>query len=107
MNARLKYVIEMVIVIYAIGILMPDAITNIVGANTTGWSTGIGTIFTILLPMLIIFSLAIMLMPAELKSKVGLWAKPYGNSIKLASNQFFKRVRATRKHILALNHFER
>jgi hypothetical protein len=75
-NAPLRYVLEMVVAIYFIGYLLPPPLINLL--NSTTWGTlavsnpAVYSIITILLPMLIVVGLGLMLMPEELKSKVGI-----------------------------------
>ena len=57
-----------VIVMLAVGfllvaILTPIAMTEIVGANTTGWEDSVKTIFSVLLPILYIIGIAIWYIP--------------------------------------------
>lgn len=68
----MAYVIELVVVVFLVGYLVPPAITAVVDAATTGWNPAVVTIFQVLLPILIIVAIALALMPQELKSKVGL-----------------------------------
>ena len=58
------------IVVLAVGfllvaILTPIAMTELVGANTTGWQTAVKTIFTTLLPILYIVGVAIRYVPRK------------------------------------------
>jgi predicted membrane channel-forming protein YqfA (hemolysin III family) len=67
----MRYVIELAITVFVAAYLLPQAISAIAGANVTGWNAAVVTIFTILLPILVIVSVALALMPKELKSKAG------------------------------------
>ena len=46
-----------------VAILTPIAMTEIVGANTTGWSASVTTIFSVLLPILYIIGIALYYIP--------------------------------------------
>lgn len=67
-----KYVIELCIAVFAVAYLMPQAFVAIASANLSGVNTAVATIFTVLLPILVVLGLALALMPSELKSKVGI-----------------------------------
>ena len=75
----MRYVIELSITVFIAAYLLPSAITALYTASTTGGAGGVGAwnpavvvIFNILLPILIIVSVALALMPSEIKSKAGL-----------------------------------
>ncbi len=85
MHATMTYIIEMICTIFVTAYLLPPSITAIMSANTSvqnitgqnvttspAWSPAIVTIFQVLLPILIIVTVALALMPPEVKSKVGL-----------------------------------
>jgi hypothetical protein len=77
MDAKLKYVIEMVVAIYFIGYLLPAPLVNLLNGTATWGSVvtanpAVYSILTILLPMLIVLGLGLALMPEEIKSKVGI-----------------------------------
>ncbi len=79
MHATMTYIIEMICTVFVTAYLLPPAITAIMAANTTGgtggvgaWSAAVVTIFQVLLPILVIITVALALMPPEVKSKVGL-----------------------------------
>lgn len=46
-----------------VAILTPIAMTELVGANTTGWNTAVKTVFSVLLPVLYIIGVAIAYVP--------------------------------------------
>lgn len=46
-----------------VAILTPIGMTEIVGANVTGWATSVKTIFTVLLPILYIIGVALYYIP--------------------------------------------
>jgi len=51
-DAILDKVIGIGIGLFVAGILVAQGISMIVSANTTGWNTGVQTVFTVLLPVL-------------------------------------------------------
>ena len=89
-HAVMSYLIEMICVVFIVAYLLPPAITAIMAVNTSAgvvnitgssqssstgapaWNAGVVSIFQILLPILVIITIALALMPAEIKSKVGL-----------------------------------
>jgi hypothetical protein len=78
-HAAMAYIIEMICTVFVTAYLLPPAITAIMAANVTGgtgglgaWNPAIVTIFQVLLPILIIVTIALALMPPEIKSKVGI-----------------------------------
>ena len=46
-----------------VAILTPIGMTEVVGANTTGWASSVKTIFTVLLPILYIIGVALYYIP--------------------------------------------
>lgn len=48
-----------------VAILTPIAMTELVGANTTGWQSSVKTIFTVLLPILYIIGVAVRYIPSK------------------------------------------
>ena len=48
-----------------VAILTPIAMTELVGANTTGWQASVKTIFTVLLPILYIVGVAVRYIPGK------------------------------------------
>ena len=79
MHGTMAYIIEMICTVFVTAYLLPPAITAIMAANTTGGTTGVGawnsavtTIFQVLLPILVIVTVALALMPPDIKSRVGL-----------------------------------
>ena len=51
-DAILDKVIGIGIGLFVAGILVAQGITQIISANTTGWDTGVKTVFVVLLPVL-------------------------------------------------------
>lgn len=72
MTSPMRYVVELAVTIFLAAYILPPAISAIAGANVTGWNAAVVTIFQILLPILVIVTVALALMPPELKSKAGL-----------------------------------
>lgn len=56
-------IITLGVSLFVMAIVFPLAMTEITGANTTGWETAVVTIFTVLLPILGIISVAIRYLP--------------------------------------------
>lgn len=48
-----------------VAILTPIAMTELVGANTTGWQSSVKTIFTVLFPILYIIGVAVRYIPSK------------------------------------------
>lgn len=71
-GATLKYVIYMAIAILLVGLLMPTALDSIANATGTNWNPAVVTVFKVLLPILAVLSVALYLMPKEIKGKIGL-----------------------------------
>lgn len=71
-SATMRWVIELVVVVFVVAYLLPPAITAIMMAETTGWNPAVISIFTVLFPILIIVSIALALMPSEIKSRIGI-----------------------------------
>ncbi len=71
-SATMRWVIELVVVVFVVAYLLPPAITAIMTAGTTGWNPAVISIFTVLFPILIIVSIALALMPSEIKSRIGI-----------------------------------
>ena len=46
-----------------VAILTPIGMTEVIGANTTGWASSVKTIFTVLLPILYIIGVALYYIP--------------------------------------------
>lgn len=68
----LRYGILMAITLVAVAYLIPVGLVAIADANLTGVNAAVASIFTVVLPILVILGLALAFMPPELKSKVGL-----------------------------------
>jgi len=58
-------IVMLAIGFFLVAILAPIAMSEIVGANTTGWPPAVTTIFTILLPILFIIGVAIHYIPGK------------------------------------------
>ena len=88
MRATMAYILEMICVVFVSAYLLPPAISAIMAVNSSAtgnitgsaasdsvaapvWNAGVVTIFQVLLPILVIITLALALMPAEIKDKVG------------------------------------
>jgi len=52
-------IVEAVIGLFLAGILMPVALNEIFGANTTSWDSAVATVFTKLLPVLGVIGVAV------------------------------------------------
>ena len=48
-----------------LAILLPLAITEILGANTTGWNDSVSTVWTVLLPVLMVIAAILYFMPKK------------------------------------------
>lgn len=68
----LRYGILMAISLVAVAYLIPVGLQAIAEANMTGVNSAVASIFTVVLPILVILGLALAFMPPELKAKVGL-----------------------------------
>jgi hypothetical protein len=68
----LRYGILMAISLVAVAYLIPVGLQAIASANMTGVNSAVSSIFTVVLPILVILGLALAFMPQELKDKVGL-----------------------------------
>jgi hypothetical protein len=68
----LKYVIVLGMALLFTAYTIPMGLQAIAEANLTGVNAIITNVFTIVLPLLAIFGLALGFMPPELKAKVGL-----------------------------------
>lgn len=71
-TAMLKYVIILGMALLFTAYTIPMGLTAIADANLTGVNAIVANVFTIVLPLMAIFGLALGFMPPELKSKVGL-----------------------------------
>lgn len=67
-----RYVIMMSISLIAAAYIIPIGLIAISEANLTGVNTAVSSIFTIILPILVILGLALAFMPPELKSKLNI-----------------------------------
>jgi hypothetical protein len=70
MNARLQYIVEMVVAIYFVAYLVPSAVNALIGNGTVFTNSGLNSIITVFLPILIILGLALLLMPPEIKEYI-------------------------------------
>ncbi len=68
----LRYVMLMGMALIVTAVLVPMGLQLIAEANLTGVNATVATVFTVLLPIMVILGLALAYMPPELKSKVGL-----------------------------------
>jgi hypothetical protein len=68
----MKYVIELIVTVFITAYLLPPAISAIATSTTISWNSAVVTIFQVLLPILVIVSVALVLMPDDLKGRVGL-----------------------------------
>lgn len=101
-STAMKYIMEMIAVIIAISAVVPIAMTLLFN-GTAAWGNTPSYIITLLTTVVaIFFALGIMLkmMPADVKSRVGLWVTIYP-TVKATA----KIPRYTQKKIYALNHF--
>lgn len=70
------YIMELMIAVFMVAYLIPPAIVSLTCSTSwTGANAVVITLGTTVLGVLIILGVALALMPKELKSKVGLWAK--------------------------------
>jgi len=60
-DALLNKIISIGIGLFVAGILVAQGINMIVTANTTGWPTGVGTIFSVLLPVMGVVALILVM----------------------------------------------
>lgn len=67
-----RYVIMMSISLIAAAYIIPLGLIAIAEANLTGVNAAVSSIFTIVLPILVILGLALAFMPPELKSKLNM-----------------------------------
>jgi hypothetical protein len=71
-SEMLKYVIVLGMALLFTAYTVPMGLVAIAEANLTGVSSIVANVFTIVLPLLAIFGLALGFMPDELKSKIGI-----------------------------------
>lgn len=64
-NISAATIIMLAVGFLLVAILTPIAMTELVGANTTGWQDSVKTIFTVLLPILYIIGVAIRYIPSR------------------------------------------
>ena len=72
MNARLQYLIELVVSIYFVAYLLPNAIGTLVNITIPNAPAGITTLLTTFIPIVVILGVVLLLMPEDIRSKVGL-----------------------------------
>jgi len=56
---RMSTVVILAIALFVVGILIPPALQQIYGANTSGWNSAVVTVFQVLLPVLAIIAVAL------------------------------------------------
>jgi hypothetical protein len=71
-GAVVKYVIYMCVALFVCAYLLPPALFAIANATVTKWNPAVSTIFQVLLPILAIIGVALLFMPPDVKSKIGL-----------------------------------
>ena len=67
------YIIMLVLTLYIMAYTLPDAMVAL--SNTTAYSgagTAVINVATIVLPIMVIFAIVLKILPAEIKSKIGL-----------------------------------
>jgi hypothetical protein len=70
MNARLQYLIELVVAIYFIAALLPNALATLIAITITGAPAGVTTLLSTFIPILVILGVALLLMPPEIKEYI-------------------------------------
>lgn len=68
----LRYAVMMAVALIVTALMVPLGLQQIATANMTGVNTAVASVFTIVLPILVIVGLALSFMPPELKSKIGM-----------------------------------
>jgi len=63
MGVNLKTIVAAAVGFLLVAILTPIGMTELVGANTTGWETAVKTVFSLLLPILYVVGVALYFMP--------------------------------------------
>ena len=58
-------VVGLVVAFFLMAILFPIAMDQVVAANTTSWNSAVTTIFTVVLPILVVISAAIGFIKSE------------------------------------------
>lgn len=58
MELGIKNVVLSAVGFFLVVILTPIAMSELVGANTTGWETAVTTVFTVVLPIVYIIGVA-------------------------------------------------
>ena len=71
-SASLTYVIMLSIALIVCAYTIPMGLVAIAEANLTGVNAIISTMFTVVLPLLVVLGVALGFMPPELKERVGL-----------------------------------
>lgn len=67
------YVIMLVLTMYVMAYTMPDAFVALTNSTAYGDTpTAVISIVTIVLPIMIVFAIVLKILPAEVKSKIGL-----------------------------------
>jgi hypothetical protein len=67
-----KYIIYLSVATLLVGLLVPMGIDAIANTTGTNWNPAVLTAFKVLLPIMIILSIALAFMPREIKARVGL-----------------------------------
>jgi hypothetical protein len=72
MNEKLAYLVELVVSIYFIAYLLPNAISTLVNITIPNAPAGITTLLSTFIPVMVILAIVLLLMPSEIKTRVGL-----------------------------------
>jgi len=58
-HEKMGAVVILVVALFVVAILIPPALQQIYGANTSGWNSAVITVFQVLLPVLAIIGVAL------------------------------------------------
>jgi hypothetical protein len=72
MNEKLSYLIELVVAIYFIAYLLPNAVSTLINATIPNAPAGVSTLLTTFIPVMVILAVVLLLMPTEIRERVGL-----------------------------------
>jgi hypothetical protein len=72
MNEKLAYLVELVVSIYFIAYLLPNAIGTLVNVTIVNAPAGITTLLSTFIPVMVILAVVLLLMPSSIKERVGL-----------------------------------
>jgi hypothetical protein len=72
MNEKLAYLVELVVAIYFIAYLLPNAISTLINATIPNAPAGVSSLLSTFIPVMVILSIVLLLMPTEIKQRVGL-----------------------------------